>query len=153
MNGGNQQFGRHGGGSSFAGSRGEAAGPSPAMTTLVDAISLALPDMDLFDTTAHRIADILADPSSPDANKSSQIRRFYDEVIRYQSAGEAAFAANLPFIRMICAHAAYSQSRKHVDANFVAFMQGGLRKVTTYSELKIFRTLFEAVIGFMPKKN
>jgi CRISPR-associated protein Csm2 len=111
------------------------------------------PRADRSERPASIIAAELDKGRSGDANKSSQIRRFYDEIIRYQNAGEAAFAANLPFVRMVCAHAAYAKTRKLVDANFVAFLQDGLRKVETYNDLKMFRTLFEAVIGFLPKKN
>ena len=72
-------------------------------------------------------------------------------VDRDPEGDKARFARDLPLIRMICAHAAYAQARQHVDANFVAFMQDGLRKVSTPEQLDNFRALFEAIIGFSPK--
>lgn len=135
----------------------EPAGPDPAMEHALSRVRLSSPSVELFDTTAKEIADILQQPS--DRNKSSQLRRFYDEIIRFSDqhrpglANEALFSRDLPFIRMIAAHAAYAQNRKHVDANFTAFIQQGVRQVNNAQDLAMLRTLFEAVIGFMPKKD
>ena len=121
-------------------------------------IDLQHPDNDLFDGTAKKIADLLK--QAGDRNKSSQIRNFYDEVLRYAERHRATgnpnqerelFESDLPLIRMICARAAYSETRKHVDNNFVAFLQTSLRKVETAKDLQNFRSLFEAVIGYSPK--
>jgi CRISPR-associated protein Csm2 len=133
-------------------------GPDPQFEDLLQKADLRNPSASLFDTDAEAIAKTLS--RDPNRNKSSQVRRFYDEVIRYADrhrgtddpvADKATFARDLPLIRMICARAAYAQARQHVDANFVAFIQDGLRKVSTPEELDNFRALFEAVIGFSPK--
>jgi CRISPR-associated protein Csm2 len=147
-----QGGGRFSGGSGYRDRAPGPVGPSPKIVAALDAVNLKTPSADLFDGIAKSIADELTNTGG-EGNKSSQVRKFYDEIIRYQSAGESAFPKNLPFIRMICAHAAYAKGRGHVDDNFVAFLQGGLRKVECFDDLKMFRTLFEAVIGFMPKSK
>ncbi len=153
----------HGQSRPFGGGRGgrdreTPRGPDPQFEELLKNVDLGAPSASLFDTDAEAIAKTLS--RDQNRNKSSQVRRFYDQVIRYADrhrgtgdpAGDKArFARDLPLIRMICAHAAYAQARQHVDANFVAFMQDGLRKVNTPEQLDNFRALFEAVIGFSPK--
>jgi CRISPR-associated protein Csm2 len=130
---------------------------SPVRKLPLTKVDIANPDIELFDTTAKEIADILSEAGKK--NKSSQMRKFYDEVIRFASrhktgnTDEIKFSKDLPFIRMICAQAAYSQTRDHVDANFVDFMQHGIRQIKTPEHLHNFRHLFEAVIGFSPKSN
>lgn len=138
------------------------SGPDQDFAGLLEAkVDVRAPAIELFDSTAQEIAKRLAD-AGRDVNKSSQLRRFYDEIIRHVDAhretsnaegDKARFQRDLPFIRLICAHAAYAKTRKHVDANFVAFLQHGLRQVDTPEHLRMLRTLFEAVIGFMPKKS
>lgn len=130
------------------------------LAKLLEQVDFDHPAPDMFDKVAEKIAKLLSGDKKK--NKSNQMRRFYDEIIRYadrhlatgDAVAEAArFARDLPFIRMICAHAAYAQTRGHVDANFVAFMQTCLRKVETTEHLRLFRLLFEAVIGFSPKST
>lgn len=133
-------------------------GDATALAKVLEQVDFGNPAPDMFDGVAQRVAGLL----SGDKNKSSQMRRFYDEIIRHadrhrgsgNDADDAArFVRDLPFIRMICAHAAYAQTRGHVDANFVAFMQTCLRRVETAEHLRLFRMFFEAVIGFSPKTN
>lgn len=136
----------------------DVAGPTE-VGAIMDKIDFDAPTPELFDQTAERIAGCLR--VSRNANKSAQLRRFYDEIVRYSmlhppaaSDGEearAGFARTLPFIRMIAAQAAYARSRGNVDQAFVDLMQRGLRKVQTPEHLALFRTLFEAVIGFKGK--
>jgi CRISPR-associated protein Csm2 len=135
----------------------ETASPSDEMQALLQTVNLRSPDSRMFDQTAQGIAGILKVPRNQ--NKSSQVRRFYDEVIRFSDrhrpglANAEGFARDLPFIRMISAHAAYAETREHVDANFRQFIQSSVRQVENPDDLANFRTLFEAVIGFLPKKN
>lgn len=134
------------------------SGPSSEMSNLLNKVSLAAPAAELFDDTASGIARLLDEAGTK--NKPSQVRRFYDQVIRYADAhrpttasDNSAFQRDLPFIRLICAHAAYAKTRDHVDDNFVAFLQCGIRQIKNADDLSNFRTLFEAVIGFMARKS
>jgi CRISPR-associated protein Csm2 len=147
------------GGASPSGGNGEA---SPEFRALLEKVNLKAPTVDMFDGVAMKIADELASNHGKGGNKSSQVRNFYDEIIRYDDRhrdtgrpdeDKARFERDLPFIRMICARAAYARTRGHVDANFVGFLQDGLRKIERAEDLHMFRSLFQAVIGFSPKSQ
>lgn len=124
-------------------------------------ISLRAPKPDLFDNVAEKVAKTLGYDSDK-VNKIAQIRRFYDEVCRFSDrlsrADEVQFMQKLPYIRMINARVAYAYGRKSegstlVDENFFNFMRHCLNQVETPETLQTFRTFFEAVIGFYPKKK
>ncbi|WP_194745255.1 type III-A CRISPR-associated protein Csm2 [Thermaurantiacus tibetensis] len=98
-------------------------------------------------------------------NKRSQVRRFYDELLRFRArlpvahapAGgeDEEFRRALPFIRMLNARAAYAAERKSdggnlVSAEFTAFLRRLLEEVRDRETLANACTMFEAVIGFMP---
>jgi CRISPR-associated protein Csm2 len=147
--------GRHSGSGSYRTPSQSIDTPGPKLSELIGKINLSNPTAETFDTTAEAIAKEL---EIEQKNKSSQLRRFYDEIIRWSDkhrpgSAKESFEKDLPFIRMICAQAAYAKTRGHIDANFVAFLQGGVRMITNAEELRTFRSLFEAVIGFMPKQN
>ena len=136
---------------------GPASSGKPPETSLPD-FNLDQPSADTFDRVAEEIAGKFVAARFGATNRSTQIRRFYDEVIRYADRHPAAaggdpeaFRRDLPFIRMICARAAYAKSRGLVDDSFVAFLQKGLRAVNSPGELANFRALFEAIIAFSPK--
>ena len=104
----------------------------------------------LFDSVAKRTAVTLAD-SKREANKSTQIRRFYDELMMWEnktSLNPEKFPEYLPFIRMLNAKVAYAEGRGHVDANFTRFMNHCLQQVTDAKTLRIFKLFFEAMLGF-----
>jgi CRISPR-associated protein Csm2 len=136
-------------------------GPSRELQDLLKKVDLAKPSAAMFDSVAEQIAKELSSDRR-DKNKSAQVRKFYDEIVRYSDRHRGTarpdedkilFERDLPFIRMICARAAYAKSREHVDGNFVTFIQDGVRKIRTAEELHRFRDLFEAVIGFSPKSQ
>ena len=156
--------GQRGGGPSWNSANkadGENHGPSRELLNLLEKVNLAKPSADMFDGVAERIAKELSSDGRS-KNKSAQVRKFYDEIVRYSDRHRGTaqpdedkilFERDLPFIRMICARAAYAKTREHVDGNFVAFMQDGVRKIKTAEDLHRFRDLFEAVIGFSPKSQ
>lgn len=121
-------------------------------------INLAEPGVALFDTVAETIAKQLRQGSS---NKTAQVRRFYDDMLRFRAAARAdksdeAFGKLLPHIRMLNAKAAYASQRKGeggnlVDESFRAFLRTMLGQVKDRQTLENACTLFEAVIGFSPK--
>ena len=101
--------------------------------------ALASPTPTLFDQVADQLAKELSNPEflvnkwnnrtrtyewtierSKDANKSTQIRKFYDELTMWvaKSKDEETLSRNLPFIRMMNAKVAYANGRKHVDDKF-----------------------------------
>lgn len=106
---------------------------------------------ELFSDTAKACAQVISDNGGRDKNKSTQLRRFYDEICLWQEKvgnDETRFTENLPFIRMIAAKAAYANGRKLVDDSFVTFIDTGLRQATCLKTFNTFKTFMEAFMGF-----
>lgn len=139
----------HGGGTANVASSGQ------EIDAYLGSVNLREPSADMFDQLAEKIAANFVQRDR--VNAPSQIRRFYDELVRYDDRhranrkGTEAFRRDLPFIRMISAHVAYARQRKLVDDGFMKFVQACIRKVESPDDLSNFRTLFEAVIGFIKK--
>lgn len=145
------------------------------METLLNKINLTQIDHQLFDQTAQAIATALSEPYKitedkktkqltrkplRDANKSSQIRRFYEDILNWetqlnQSRNEQErnekYRQLLPMIKMLNAKVAYAYGRDTVDEQFRAFIQHCIRQLEPDQpdSFKHFKLLFEAVIGFM----
>lgn len=122
--------------------------PKPTLET--SSIKFNPIDAELFNSIALNTAKTLA-ASGREQNKSTQIRRFYDELLMWETKvtqNPEKFGEYLPFIRMLNAKAAYAEGRKHVDNNFTAFMQHCLQQVTDDKTLRTFKLFFEAMLGF-----
>jgi CRISPR-associated protein Csm2 len=114
-------------------------------------------DPELFNTIAHQAAKRIAgdDPRKTD-NKSTQLRKFYDEIVLWDSKvarHPEKFDQYLPFIRMINAKAAYAKGRKLVDDNFVELMHKGLQQVVCPETLRTFKLFMEAFMGFYKQER
>ncbi len=111
---------------------------------------------DLFDSAAKTIAEEL-NKAKGKYNTTTQIRRFYDELIGWQQRikgsndGErnAEFEKYKAFIRMMNAKVAYAKGRELVDANFEFWFNAANKATTTAKALDHFRLHFEAVLGFL----
>jgi len=92
----------------------------------------------LFSDTAEALAKELADDcrnNKKRLNKISQIRKFYDEVIRLNMASKgknADWDSILPMINMIIAKTAYAKGRNLISNNFLLF----IKSEVVSSELK-----------------
>ncbi len=106
----------------------------------------------------------LGDTGKKDMNKPTQLRRFYDEVVRFdttlKSVGNADpedFERQLPYIRMLNAKAHYAKAREHVSDRFVVMIESCLKQVETSDDLEAFKSFFEAFMGYYryyhPKNN
>lgn len=85
-------------------------------------------------------------------NKSTQIRRFYDELVSWQERiGDDAekFTQYIAFIRMLNAKAAYAEGRNLVTQDFVQWFKDCIKQVDSPRSLANFRLHFEAVLGFL----
>lgn len=105
---------------------------------------------ELFNSVAKRAAETLASSKSH-VNKSTQIRRFYDELLMWEAKSTQnpeKFNEYLPFIRMLNAKVAYAEGRGHVDSNFTRFMNHSLQQVSDAATLRTFKLFFEAMLGF-----
>ena len=126
-----------------------------AISSLLSGIDLVKPSPELFDKTALKAAQIIAENRSK--NKPTQLRRFYDELVMWdtrinQPTGDddrkRLLDDSLPFIRMMNAKAAYADGRGLVDRNFKELLQKCLGQVKDPKSLRNCRTFFEAFLGF-----
>lgn len=154
----NQRYPDRGGFRPGTGRGGDRGPPSASvdqeLEIVLKRINLAAPHADMFDGDAQKVADVLKRGQSR-TNKSSQIRRFYDELLRYRShvQDQEGLERVLPFIRMLNARAAYAMSRDLVDANFREFLRTLLGQIKDKTTLRNACTTFEAVIGFSPPSS
>ncbi len=127
------------------------------MRELLNAIQLIEPSADLYDTVAENTAKKLANHEGQ-LNKSTQIRRFYDELIMWQQKirnNTDAYDQFLPMIRMLNAKAAYALGRKLVDQNFVDLLKHCLVQLKPGQPAVFdnFCLFMEAFMGFYKMHN
>lgn len=121
---------------------------------------------ELFNGVAQRMAKLVAwseDGRQRPENKSTQLRRFYDEIVLWDTRirqvepknQTAKFHEYLPFIRMLNAKAAYANGRKPrlVDDNFVSLLQHTLIKVEDPDSLTTCKLFWEAFMGFYKQER
>lgn len=121
--------------------------------TAIEVIDIQLTNIkaELFDSVAKRTAETLGSNQKRDVNKSTQIRRFYDELLMWDAKAAQnpeKFGEYLPFIRMLNAKVAYAEGRGHIDANFTLLMTHCLQQVNDPKTLSVFKLFFEAMLGF-----
>ena len=85
-----------------------------------------------------------------DANKGTQLRRFYDELVMLQGKvgnSQEKFDAHAPYVQMLKAKVAYAMGRKKVDANFDKLIRHVIDEVkdpATFAQAKLFMEAFMA---------
>lgn len=116
-------------------------------------------DPDLFSSKAEKLAlTIFEDQqaSRGKQNKPTQLRKFYDEVIRFGSMLQGLsveqqkeeFDRILPYLKMLNAKAAYAQGRDLVSKNFKDFIANSLIKIEDKDDFEAFAGFFESFMGF-----
>lgn len=108
-------------------------------------------DPDLFSGKAEKLAEEIFKESSSKLNKPTQIRKFYDEVIRFDgmiTANPDEFDNLLPYIKMLNAKAAYAMGRDLVSKGFKDFISGSLNQIKDKDDFDAFAGLFEAFMGY-----
>ena len=110
------------------------------------------PDSKLFDEVAQKWAEkIYGNEKDPLTNKN-QIRNFYDKVLEFYDAifikKDKTYEELEPFIKMLNSKVEYAKGRKVAKGAFVDFMKKGINEIKNEEDLKNFKLLFEAVIGF-----
>jgi CRISPR-associated protein Csm2 len=112
-------------------------------------------DPELFSSIAQRMAQTIA-AANRNANKSTQLRRFFDELILWDTRVAQQpdkFAEYLPFIRMLNAKAAYAQGRGLVDTQFVQLFRHTLNEVKDVKTLSTCKLFWEAFMGFYKQER
>ena len=84
-------------------------------------------------------------------NKRTQIRKFYDEVVRLDTearAREQEWHNIAPLVHMITAKAAYAKGRNLISEGFLEFIKYSVGQVNNPKDLSVFANFFEAFMGF-----
>ena len=92
--------------------------------------------------------------STTSANKTTQLRKFYDELAmwndRVQTAKDrsAKYRELEPFIKMLKAKVAYAEGRKHINADFSQIFNQCIDEVKSAETLRDAKLFMEAVMGY-----
>ena len=107
----------------------------------------------LFSDRAEELAKKLASDNKHQAkvNKRTQVRKFYDEVLRLENVSNSRpdqWEAILPQIHMLVAKAAYARGRELVSDEFLEFVKSSVQQIQSSGDLSLFSGFFEAMMGF-----
>lgn len=111
----------------------------------------------LFSDIAKAKAEAVYESGRRQKNKSTQLRKFYDELVmwfekvhleRTQAQREAKYQEVAPFIQMLVAKVAYAKGRDHVDENFETLFAHLIREIKDATTLKHAKLFMEAFMGF-----
>jgi CRISPR-associated protein Csm2 len=108
-------------------------------------------DPEIFSLVADKLAKTIYEEGSGKVNKPTQIRKFYDEVVRFDSiikTNPAEFNAMLPYLKMLNAKAAYAMGRDLVSKGFKDFISNSLKQISDRDDFNVFASLFEAFMGY-----
>lgn len=135
--------------------------PAPAPVASIDTAPVRLgadmPEL-LFADIAQAAARTIAEAGAGKTNKSSQLRKFYDELVMWHDklafektadARAAKYRELAPFIKMMNAKVAYARGRGHVDQNFEQLFSHLIRQIACPATLKNAKLFMEAVLGFL----
>ena len=127
-------------------------------------ITISMADIQLKNIPATLFSDIAQDKARSVAeagdgrkNKSTQLRRFYDELVmwhervhfeRTPQEREAKFQEMAPFIQMLVAKVAYAKGRDHVDECFETLFAHVIRQISDADTLRTAKLFMEAFMGF-----
>jgi CRISPR-associated protein Csm2 len=108
-------------------------------------------DPEIFSLVADKLAKTIYEEGSGTGNKPTQIRKFYDEVVRFDNiikTNPAEFNAMLPYLKMLNAKAAYAMGRDLVSKGFKDFISNSLKQISDRDDFNVFASLFEAFMGY-----
>jgi len=127
-------------------------------TITVSDIKLQTPvSVGLFADIAEDKAIAVARAGGRRNNKSTQLRKFYDELVmwfdkvnleRTKDAKVCKYTEIAPFIKMMKAKVAYAKGRDHVDTCFEQMFSELIRQIDGPETLKHAKLFMEAFMGF-----
>jgi len=124
---------------------------------------------ELFANIAQKKAKAIAEEGGGRKNKSSQLRKFYDELNMWhdkvfrqeidnkatagqeanrQALREERYKELAPFIKMLCAKVTYAKGREHVSVDFEKLFTHVIRAINSPDTLKQAKLFIEAFMGF-----
>jgi CRISPR-associated protein Csm2 len=129
--------------------------PHPTIST--EDIRLKNIPVTLFSDIAREKAATVHQAGEGKKNKSTQLRRFYDELVmwfekvhfeRTPKEREDKYKEVAPFIQMLVAKVAYARGRDHVDECFEKLFADLIGKITDAETLRNAKLFMEAFMGF-----
>ncbi len=109
-----------------------------------------IPDPTIFWQKAEKLSETLANQGQ--ANKRTQIRKFYDEVLRLDQDAkrpESRWPDIQARLNMLVPKAVYAMGRnKLVSEEFVDFIKNSVKQIHRREDLAVFANFFEAFMGF-----
>ena len=91
-----------------------------------------------------------------DKNKSNQLRKYYDFVVRIKDTLKydiKTFDEVYPEIKKLDYHSSYAKTRGKVTEYFVDFIKKNLQNINTKEDFFAFATHFEAIIAYLPNER
>ncbi len=108
-----------------------------------------IPHPDLFSKTAEDWA--IKNAVKGTENNPTQVRKFYDELVIFQSrlvGKEADFEKYLPYIRMVKAKTAYAKGRKLISDDMKEFLDQSIDAIKDPDDFKLVVSFMEAFMGY-----
>jgi len=110
-------------------------------------------DPTLFSEQAEKWAKAVSNEGGKTQNKSTQLRKFYDEVVRFDSRLKSdndiyEFEKQLPYIKMLNAKVCYAEARKNVTERFRELIKQSVMQVKDPHDFDAFKSFFEAFMGY-----
>ena len=130
---------------------------APRITMSVADVQLKNIPATLFSDIAQDKARTVHEAGEGKKNKSTQLRRFYDELVMWSERGQferapaersAKYEEVAPFIQMLVAKAAYAKGRDHVDECFETLFAHLIRQISDADSLRHAKLFMEAFMGF-----
>jgi CRISPR-associated protein Csm2 len=120
-------------------------------------------DANLFADIAQAKAKFISEEGRGRKNKSTQLRKFYDELVMWHDKvflardengktsaeiRQKEYAQLVPFIKMLCAKVTYAKGREHVSEGFEKLFTHVVRAISDPETLKQAKLFIEAFMGF-----
>jgi len=110
-------------------------------------------DPELFSKTAEKLAREIGEEGGRNKNKNSQVRRYFDEVVRLNTLAQEGDEERmkyqvLPQVHMLVAKVVYAKGRKLVTDSFVNMMKSGIEQIEDRKDLQVFTNFLESFMGY-----
>lgn len=107
-------------------------------------------DPELFSRKAEDFAQQISGEASKTRNKGTQLRKFFDEIVRLDTLAKANnnWQTILAQVHMLIAKVAYAKGRDLVSDSFVRQMKEGIYQIEKPEDLHIFASYLEAFTGY-----
>lgn len=107
----------------------------------------------IFSKDAEKWAKAVHESGARSKNKSSQLRKFYDEFFKLNQRSSAYSDKEwarviLPQVHMLVPKVVYAKGRNLITKEFEQFIRGLVNQIQTKQDLKLAVDFFEAFIGF-----